>query len=49
MISKPITAPFRCWAKGPWIVFWGITLLVLVSTIIPLGHDFIAVAYAVVC
>jgi hypothetical protein len=23
MIPKPITAPFRWWAKHPWIVFWG--------------------------
>jgi len=23
MIPKPITAPFRWWAKHPWIVVWG--------------------------
>jgi len=26
MIPKAITAPFRWWAKHPWIVFWVITL-----------------------
>jgi len=34
MIPKAITAPFRWWAKHPWIVFWGITLLGLFSIII---------------
>jgi len=47
MIPKAITAPFRWWAKHPWMAFWGITLLVPVITIIRLGHDFIAVAYAI--
>jgi len=46
MIPKAITAPFRWWAKHPWMAFWGITLLVPVITIIRVGHD-IAVAYAI--
>ncbi len=28
MIPKAITAPIRWWAKHPWIVFWGIFLLI---------------------
>ncbi len=47
MIPEAIRAAFRWWAKHPWMAFWGITLLVPVSTIIRLGHDFIAGAYAI--
>jgi len=35
MIPKGITAPFRWWAKHPWIVFWGITFLGSLIIIIP--------------
>ncbi len=53
MIPKHITAPFRWGANLPWMAFWGITLVLVctitlvVSTIDPLGHGFIAVAYAI--
>jgi len=47
MIPEAIRPAFRWWAKHPWMAFWGITLLVPVITIIRLGHDFIAVAYAI--
>jgi len=34
MIPKPITAPFRWWAKHPWIVFWGIFLLIALQIVL---------------
>jgi len=34
MIPKTITAPIQWWAKHPWMVFWGLTPIVL-SIIIP--------------
>jgi len=37
MIPKAITAPFRWWAKHPWIVLWGAILLYLVFIVIALG------------
>ena len=39
MISKAITAPFRWWAKHPWMVFWAIPLLVLFIIIIDENTD----------
>ncbi len=53
MIPKAIRAAFRWGAKHPWMAFWGITFVLVgtitlaVSTIDPLGHGFIAVAYAI--
>jgi len=39
MIPKAITAPFRWWAKHPWMVFWAIILPAPLSTIIFLSND----------
>ena len=47
MIPEAIRAAFRWWAKHPWMTFWGITPLVLLIIIIPLGNDLLDFAYPI--